>query len=123
MTPALEAATPDVLARHGVEIIHHFGGGVYAKEARIPAGTMLVQHSHPHAHLSVLAAGRVSVKQVDMLRGLFEAREVEHQAPACITIPAGVQHSVTAITDATWMCIHQSDETDAAKIDEAVLHG
>jgi len=48
-------------------IEHHFSAGVYAKETRIPAGNVLVQHKHKHDHLSILASGSIELK-VDLRR-------------------------------------------------------
>jgi quercetin dioxygenase-like cupin family protein len=87
-----------------MNISHHFGGGVYAKETRIPAGWRLVQHRHAHDHLSILAAGTVEVRQGDEVRVVT--------GPACITITAGVHHGVKALTDGVWYCIHASDAAD-----------
>lgn len=105
----------DTLALHGVDVVHHFGGGVYAKETIIPAGVLLQQHVHPHAHLSVLAKGRATVSAGGTSR--------EYVGPLCMTIPAGVEHSVTAITDVVWFCVHATDDTDPATVDTSILTG
>lgn len=98
----------------GVEISHHFGGGVYAKGVTIPAGTVLSQHEHPYEHLSILAEGTVALRRGDALAEI-------HSGPKCLTIEAGIPHSVRAVTNAIWYCIHATDETDPAKVDDAVL--
>ena len=105
----------DTLAIHGVDVSHHFGGGAYAKETRIPAGVVLHQHKHPHAHLSVLASGRAYVESA--------GRGREYVGPLCMTIPAGVPHSVTAVTDVVWYCIHATEDTDPATVDTSILTG
>lgn len=95
------------------DITHHFGGGVYAKETRIPAGMVLVQHKHLHDHISVLASGTVEV-----------VRDGVHSAvtgPACITIKAGVHHGVKALTDAVWYCIHATDCEDESSVDAVLI--
>lgn len=94
-------------------ISHHFGGGVYAKETRVPAGMVLVQHKHEHDHLSVLALGRVQI-EVDGVRS-------ELEGPACITITAGKYHGIKALTDVVWYCIHATDCTDPDKVDEVFI--
>ena len=105
----------DTLALHGVEVAHHFGGGAYAKETLIPAGVVLSQHKHPHDHLSILASGTATVSSGgDVLR---------LTGPACITIKAGVSHSVTAITPVVWFCIHGVDSTDPETVDTSILTG
>lgn len=94
-------------------ISHHFGGGVYAKETRIPAGLALVQHKHAFDHLSYLASGSVMVLEDG------EMRQVD--APACLTIKAGAHHGVKALTDAVWLCIHATDCTDKDEVDETLI--
>lgn len=101
------------LFSNGGGIVHHFGGGVYAKETRIPAGVKLTQHRHTFDHLSILAVGRVVVA-VDGQQKTFDG-------PACIEIKAGKAHEVTALTDATWFCVHATSETDHEKVDHELI--
>lgn len=96
-----------------ITVEHHFAGGVYAKATRIPAGVVLAQHRHKHAHLSILSEGAVMV-EVD-----GEMREVN--APACLNIEAGKAHKVTAVADSLWYCIHACEHTEAALADEALI--
>jgi quercetin dioxygenase-like cupin family protein len=94
-------------------ISHHFGAGVYAKETRIPAGSILVQHKHKHDHLSVLASGSVEL----VVNGV---KSVIH-APACLTIEANKHHGVKSLTNVVWYCIHATDCTDTDEIDEVLI--
>lgn len=93
--------------------VHHFSDGLYAKQMHIPANHVVTSHSHSYSHLSVLAEGDVLVE----VEGTF----TEYSAPACIEIKAGLRHKVFARTDATWFCIHATEETDAGKIDEVLV--
>lgn len=109
--PFAEAFPPE-------NIRHYFVGqddekGMYAKEVRIPAGTVLVSHKHLYDHLSILASGCVTI---DLGNG-----PRVHHGPSGITIRKGVEHTVHALTDAVWFCIHPTDETDATKIDEVLI--
>lgn len=94
-------------------IEHHFGGGVYAKETRIPAGLSLMQHKHEHDHLSVLASGVVQLTVDDQTRTIT--------GPACLTIEAGKHHTVKAVTNAVWYCVHATDCTDTEQIDQVLI--
>lgn len=94
-------------------IEHHFGAGVYAKETRIPAGHVLVQHKHKHDHLSILASGSIELMVED-------ERRIVH-APACLTIEAGKHHGVKSLTDVVWYCVHATDCTDTDSIDEILI--
>jgi len=94
-------------------INHHFSSGVYAKETRIPAGQVLVQHAHKYDHLSILAQGSVEV----MVDG---NKEILH-APACLTIEANKHHGVKSLTDVVWYCVHATDCADKDEIDEVLI--
>lgn len=94
-------------------IVHHFSGGVYAKQMTFPKGAMVVSHSHEYDHLSILAQGTVVVKT-------DETQEV-FTAPACLTIKAGVNHAIGALEDTVWFCIHATEETDPEKVDKVLI--
>lgn len=96
-----------------LNIAHHFGGGVYAKETRVSVGQVLVQHKHEHAHLSILACGTVEVL-VDGKRSILTG-------PACLTIEAEKHHGIRALTDVVWYCIHATDCTDATEVDQVLI--
>ena len=79
-------------------IQHHFGAGVYIREGYIPMGMKIGKHTHSYDHYSILATGVVSVLAGGVMTG--------YKAPACIKIPAGVEHEVLAFVDSVWYCIH-----------------
>lgn len=92
---------------------HHFSSGVYAKQMMLPKGYFAVSHAHNYDHLSILSTGEVIVKT--------DSKETHYTAPACITIEKGVHHSITALQDAVWFCIHATEETDPNKVDEVLI--
>lgn len=97
-------------------ISHNFIGGVYAKHMTIPEGHKVVTHKHEYDHMSILSQGVVAVE----VNGETEI----YAAPAVIEIKAGVEHSVTPIFgygEAVWFCIHKTDETDEAKVDNVLI--
>lgn len=94
-------------------IQHCFSAGVYAKRIQFAAGQVAVSHVHRFDHLSILAAGRV--------RLIADGTTTEYAAPAEIVIQAGHEHALEAITDAVWYCVHATDETDAERIDAALI--
>jgi quercetin dioxygenase-like cupin family protein len=95
-------------------IHHHFTAGVYAKQLHIPAGSRLITHAHKYDHLSILASGSV-------LWTAGDAAPAAMRGPCVVQVPAGVTHSLYAITDAVWFCIHATDATDADQVDAAIL--
>ena len=94
-------------------IVHHFSDREYAKETRIPPGMELIQHVHSHSHLSIIAQGTAIVSQNGV--------ETPYTAPACLVIPAGVAHSVKALTPVVWYCVHATDCKDPDKVDEVLI--
>jgi quercetin dioxygenase-like cupin family protein len=94
-------------------ILHHFSDGLYAKEARFPAGVAILKHTHDFSHLSILAKGKVAVMRGDVVEII--------SAPACIEIKAGLVHGVKAIEDCVWFCIHATDEKDESKVDKVLM--
>jgi quercetin dioxygenase-like cupin family protein len=96
-----------------LQIKHHFSSGVYARQMMLPAGHFAVTHAHQYDHLSILAAGEVLV--------ISDGVQIRYRAPTVITIPAGQNHRIEAVQDATWFCIHATEETDPAKMDQVLI--
>ena len=97
-----------------IDITHHWvAEEVYSKRTHIAAGLKLTQHVHPYDHASALVSGAVLL-EVD-----GEKREIT--GPAMLMIEAGKEHSVTALTDVVWHCIHITDDTDPETVDQSIL--
>jgi quercetin dioxygenase-like cupin family protein len=96
-----------------LQTVHHFSDGLYAKQMRIPAGFFAGTHAHSYSHLSILAKGRVIVRTDDATK--------EYTAPACLEIKSNVHHTIEALEDCVWFCIHATDETDVAKVDKVLI--
>lgn len=101
MSESKRNLTDAELALMGVGIAHHHGGGAYIKESVLPAGQSLPQHAHEHDHLSYLVAGQVAVQIGDEVTTVA--------APRAMLIRRGMQHQITAITDALWLCVWSED--------------
>jgi len=104
---------------HGIGIEHFMpnpgaGDSVYIKRVSIPAGKVLHNHTHTFTHKSVLLAGSVMLKAGDSPARLIKA-------PVVLTIMSGVPHQVEALTDAEWLCIHATTETDPDNIDFSLV--
>lgn len=98
---------------------HHFVGqdeahGVYAKELHVPAGVEIVSHVHSYQHLSILASGSAMWTVGDL-----PPRRLS--GPCAITVAAGITHSLRALSDVVWFCIHPTDETDPEMVDAVIL--
>lgn len=93
--------------------VHHFSDGLYAKQMIIPKGFIAGSHSHTYSHLSILAKGSVVVST--------DTTKVLYTAPSCIEITKNTLHSIEALEDSTWFCIHATDETDLDLIDDVLI--
>ena len=96
-----------------MNVTHHFSDGLYTKEIPIPKDYMVIQHRHNYSHLSILAKGRVLVHVDD------EVKEVV--GPACLEIKKGAFHSIKALEDSLWYCIHATDETDLNNMEDVLV--
>ena len=94
--------------------VHHFSDGIYAKEMHLPAGYIAVSHVHVYDHISILGKGKVVVRT-------DTTEPTVYTAPACIEIKKGVHHAIEALEDATWFCIHATDVTDVAEVDNVLI--
>lgn len=106
----IEQAEADALRG---DIEHHFCGGVYAKSIHFKRGDWTQQHAHNFEHMSIVASGFCTVT-IDGVRRQYGPGSV-------IKVPAGIAHLVYANTDAHWLCIHATDETDPAKVDYQLI--
>ena len=103
----------DKMQSIGGDISHIFGGNLYSKEMKIPSGMIAIKHTHDFTHLSILASGNAIVE--------IDGVSKEICGPACLTIEAGKEHKVIAITDIVWYCIHTAMCTDVDNVDNILI--
>lgn len=119
MIAAPYAAICAVLAKPKIEIDlhtrHFFSEKIYAKQMKLPKGHFAVSHKHNYDHLSILASGIAEVTTDTETR--------QYTAPSCIEIKAGIEHTIVAIEDVSWFCIHaiSSEDRDVNKIDQVLI--
>lgn len=94
-------------------LTHHFSKGVYAREIKMPKGSMLVGKIHKHQNLNILSGGEVSVLSVD---GVIRVK-----APYTFVGSPGAKRVIYAHEDVTWTTIHATTETDVDKIEAEVI--
>ena len=87
--------------------------GIFAKSMVIQrANTVVPQHSHTYAHVSVLARGAVRLWKDEALVGDFHA-------PAGILIEARAKHTFMSLVDDTAiLCVHDIGAAEAVSIEE-----
>lgn len=80
------------------------GADTHCKITYFKAGQWGIQHAHKYPHLSVLLDGVVIVTAA----GASKLMKAEIGEPCSIMIEANEVHKVRALTDAVWMCIHNT---------------
>lgn len=88
----------------------HTVDGVFIKQMHLPVAGMLVpQHSHTHAHMSMLAHGAVRV-------GIEGEPAGDFHAPCGIFIAAGKKHLFESLEpDTVLYCIHNLAHMEIAE--------
>jgi mannose-6-phosphate isomerase-like protein (cupin superfamily) len=94
-------------------IKHHFSAGVYVREMTLEADHNVETHEHVYDHFGILGSGSVIVD--------LDGEMTVHHGPCVIEILAGKKHSIRAISDITWFCVHATDVADPEKIDEVLI--
>jgi len=92
---------------------HHFADGIYLRELFMAEGTVVVGKIHRTKHLTIIASGTVKITTDEGTQ--------EVTGPAVFASEAGAKKAIYAITDATLMNPHPTDETDVAKIEEEFI--
>lgn len=107
-------SSPNAVQADHCPVTHHFAPGMYSREMRIPAGTLLVGKQHKVDHVSTLAQGRIHVFTVDDGPKIMDA-------PCTFISKAGVQRLGYAETDVVWVTYHATDSTDLADIEREII--
>lgn len=90
-------------------VTHHFGPGIYIREVRIPAGSIVVGHTHKDENLNYMLAGKMAL--------LIDGHVSIVEAPFMAMARPG-RKVAFAIEDTVWQNIYATTETDIAKLDE-----
>lgn len=110
----LEAAISEMPQLH-LETRHYFAAGLYARELRIPAGTVLTGAMHLHEHLNIISAGTIEVATDEGAQTIT--------APATIVSPPGTKRAGYAVTDVVWTTISANplDERDLPTLERMLV--
>jgi hypothetical protein len=96
-----------------MEVIHHFSKGIYARELRIPKGTVLTGKIHRHEHLNIISAGDITV--------MTESGMQRIRAPHTLLSLPGIKRAGYAHEDTVWTTIHATEETDLVKLEQMFI--
>lgn len=92
-----------------MEVVHHFSPGIYARELRIPAGTVLIGKVHKTEHLCTLS-GDIEIMSEDG-GGRFTGYHTFLSKP-------GVKRIGLARASTVFTTFHSTSETDTDKLED-----
>ena len=104
----LKASFPQI----GPEVIHHFSPGIYAREMRIPKGTVLTGKIHKTEHLCILN-GDIEIASQDG-KGRFTGY-------LTFLSKSGVKRIGYAHEDTVFTTIHAIEGTDISALEAALV--
>lgn len=96
-----------------LKVVHHFGGGIYARELHIPAGTVLTGKIHKTENMNIMSRGELSVLTEDGVKRV--------KAPFTVVSPPGTKRVAYAHEDTVWTTLHATNERDVEKIESVFI--
>lgn len=96
-----------------IPVRHHFAPGVYAREMTAPAGVIVSGKVHKTEHLNILSKGEISVLTENGVKRL--------KAPHTFISKPGTKRIGYVHEELVWTTIHNTHETDVAKIEQDLV--
>ena len=96
-----------------MDLLHHFSKGLYARELRIPKGTLVVGKIHKFESLNILVEGELVL--------LTENGKEKIKSPYIMVSQPGIKRMVFTHTDCVWLTVHGTDKKDLEEIEEDVI--
>lgn len=105
-----------MLRRNPVEapVFNHFSPGLYLREIRMAAGSVVVGKIHKTEHFNILVQGACVIVHDDFTRE-------ELRAPMVFVSKPGVQKVLYILEDMIWMTTHVTEETDLVKLEAELI--
>jgi hypothetical protein len=94
-------------------VVHHFGPGIYIREVRLPANSLILGHKHKTDHTNILISGK--------LRFLNEGGNVVELVGPCVLNSNAGRKIAYIVEDVIWQNVYATDERDIEKLDEAFV--
>lgn len=96
-----------------IPIEHYFSKAVYAREMKMPKGSLVIGKIHKHKNLNILSAGEVSVLSIDGI--------VRVKAPHTFVASPGAKRMIFAHEDVVWTTIHGTELTEVSEIEQEFI--
>lgn len=109
----VEAQMLSTAAQMEIPVEHHFSKGVYAREMRVPKGTLLMGKIHKFQNLNILSAGEVSVLSIDGVKRV--------KAPYTFVASPGAKRLFYMHEDTVWSTIHGTELKDVEEIESEFI--
>lgn len=97
-----------------IRAFHRFTPGMYIRECRIPAGSLLVSEIHLTEHPAFIMAGEIDVFSENEGSVIYKAGDI-------ILTQPGTRRILFAKQDTVWVTCHATTETDVEKIGMQIL--
>lgn len=95
------------------DVHHHFSDGLYARELRIPADTVLIGHIHLQGQINFLMKGTIRVTTDEGVKTLT--------APQIVVTGPGTKRAGYAVTDVVWVTVSATNEKDPEEIRKQII--
>lgn len=96
-----------------IQTTHHFAKGIYAREIKIPAGTVLTGKIHKTEHLNIVSQGKIAVWTEDGMKVI--------EAPFTMVSRPGTKRVGYALEDTVWTTIHGTEEKDLERLETELI--
>jgi hypothetical protein len=96
------------------ELHHHFADGLYAREMRVPAGSVVVGKMHKYPCLNFIMSGVMEVRSTT-------GKPIRIEAPYIFSSPGGTKRAGYAVTDLTWVTVHPTQNTELDKLEAELI--
>lgn len=95
------------------ETFHHFARGLYAREMRIKADSLVVGKIHRYPCLNFIMEG---IAEVRTDQGAFRV-----EAPCVFESGSGTKRAIYAVTDLTWITAHPSNNRNLDDLERELI--
>lgn len=94
-------------------LTHRHTKGIYVREFKMKAGSIIVSKLHAQEHICIISAGKAVVTTENGTQII--------EAPCTFVSPAGSKRVLLILEDMVWSTVHRSDETEIEKLEAELI--